>query len=240
MTDEQETPLPSAQDEEVRRLLGEARHVEPMPPEVVARMDRVLEELADEPGRRAPVVDLAVRRRRVTSLLVAAAAVVMVGIGIGQIGDLGAESGDDASSSADAGADADAGGSSEAEQPAARPEEAAPSDDRVDGLFDGSEVSEPSRLFTVQPDELARDVDRLRNQSANEAQADFAAKVRGYRYRDTDCRAVDWGAGLLVPIQYGEDPAGLVLREPLGDTQVADVYLCGDPRPVRSLTLPVP
>ena len=55
-----------------------------------------------------------------------------------------------------------------------------------------------------------------------------------------DCRAVDWGAGLLVPIQYGEDPAGLVLREPLGDTQVADVYLCGDPRPVRSLTLPVP
>ena len=225
----------------MRRLLAEARHDEPMPAEVVARMDRVLDELADEPGRRAPVVDLAARRRRVTSLLVAAAAVVVVGIGIGQVGDLGAGSGgDDVRQRRTPAADADAGAEREAEQPAARPEEAAPSDDRVDGLLDGSEVSEPSRLFTVQPDQLARDVDRLRNQSANEAQADFAAKVRGYRYRDTDCRAVDWGAGLLVPIQYGEDPAGWSCASRAVTPKWRMSTSVATPRPVRSLTLPVP
>ena len=61
MADEPDSPLTPAQDEEVRRLLAGARHDTPMPPEVVDRMDRVLDDLAAEPGRAAPVVDLATR-----------------------------------------------------------------------------------------------------------------------------------------------------------------------------------
>ena len=100
-----DNPLTPA-EEEVRRLLAETRHTEPTPPDVVARLDRVLGDLAQEPDRTAPVVDLARRRRRAASLLVAAAAVVAVGIGIGQI--LSPQSGSE-STSAESGADADNG-----------------------------------------------------------------------------------------------------------------------------------
>ena len=47
---------PSSDDEtpeiaEIRRLLADARHVDPMPEDVVARMSRALDRLADEPHR---------------------------------------------------------------------------------------------------------------------------------------------------------------------------------------------
>ena len=54
------------------------------------------------------------------------------------------------------------------------------------------------------------------------------------------CRLRAWGSGTLVPVEYDGVPAVLVLRAPRGDTQVADLYLCGDPDPVRSITLPAP
>ena len=85
-------PLTPA-EEEVRRLLAEARHTGPTPPDVVARLDRVLGDLSQEPVRTAPVVDLARRRRRVGTLLVAAAAVVAIGVGVGQV--IGLQSGSD-------------------------------------------------------------------------------------------------------------------------------------------------
>ena len=53
---------PHPDDERVSRLLADARHTEPLPPEVAARLDRTLEGLAEErrtPARSvAPVVDL--------------------------------------------------------------------------------------------------------------------------------------------------------------------------------------
>src|SRR5688572_21810095 len=91
-----ETSLPPADDERIRRLLAEARHTEPMPEAVAARLDGVLAGLSADRTRlgqqgahedhRAPVVDLAARRRRRTAanLLVAAAAVLVVGFGISQ------------------------------------------------------------------------------------------------------------------------------------------------------------
>ena len=85
-----ESPLDPAQDERIRRLLADARHTEPMPEAVVARLDRVLAGLSDDRTERADradradraeVVDLMARRRRtVGQLLVAAAAVVAVGL----------------------------------------------------------------------------------------------------------------------------------------------------------------
>jgi hypothetical protein len=86
MSDDDPTLTPE-QEREVRRLLADARHAEPIPGDVAARLDRVLTELArGESGLPTPVTALASRRRqRVVALLVAAAAVVVVGIGLGQV-----------------------------------------------------------------------------------------------------------------------------------------------------------
>ena len=232
MTDERDTPLTPAQDEEVRRLLADARHDEPLPPEVAARMDRVLDDLSAEPSRRAPVVDLAARRRRVSSLLVAAAAVVVVGIGIGQVGGGGDDDSPESSSAGDAGGveapELDSGADREAV-----PEEVAPED--------GALAAEPGQIYSVNPDELSTDVEEIRRSATYRSQANGSlAEPRDFLLDGATCRAVDWGAGVLVPIQYGEQSGGLVFRQAKGDTQVADVYLCGDNTPVRSLTLPVP
>jgi hypothetical protein len=54
------------------------------------------------------------------------------------------------------------------------------------------------------------------------------------------CLAVDPGPGSLVPATYDEAPAYLVLRPPAGDTQVVDLYVCGDTAPRRSITLTTP
>ena len=91
--------LPPEQ-EAVRRLLADARHDGPPPPDVVARLDDTLASLvgrarvrahrqppATEHDDRSPgrVVDLGSRRRRVAGIgLLAAASVVVAGVAIGQ------------------------------------------------------------------------------------------------------------------------------------------------------------
>ena len=77
-------------DEQVRRLLADARHTEPMPEDVVARLDGVLADLAGPSTAEHPEcrpTDLAAVRRRhnVRTWLVAAAAVVAIGIGVNQV-----------------------------------------------------------------------------------------------------------------------------------------------------------
>ena len=49
-----ESPLDPAEDERIRRLLADARHTEPMPEAVVARLDRVLSGLSDDRTERGP------------------------------------------------------------------------------------------------------------------------------------------------------------------------------------------
>ena len=87
-----ESPLYPADDERIRRLLAEARHTEPMPEAVAARLDQVLADLVADRAEREPPepaaapVDLAARpARTAANLLVAAAAVVPVGFGITQV-----------------------------------------------------------------------------------------------------------------------------------------------------------
>lgn len=87
MPDANLTPEQAA---DVRRLLAEARHTDPMPDLVAARLDRVLAQLADGDGSHDPVrVDelASRRRRRASTLLVAATAIVAVGVGLGQVVD---------------------------------------------------------------------------------------------------------------------------------------------------------
>ena len=118
MTDE----LTPEQEAAVRRLLSEARHDQPVPPEVAARLDEVLDGLVADEGvddlevfgsdQPASVTDLAGarrRRRNAGRLILAAAAVVIGGVAIGQsLGSSGLDAGGD---------DADSGDSALAEAP---------------------------------------------------------------------------------------------------------------------------
>jgi hypothetical protein len=243
MADEHDTPLTDEQDQEVRRLLASARHDEPMPHDVVDRLDRVLDDLADEPARRAPVVDLAARRRRVASLLVAAAAVVVVGVGVGQL--VGTNSGDDMGDSSVAGGASD----TEAESPESTlrqrdsdssADEAAPSDQA--GNAAGDRVLVKGRSFAVDPDDLSRDLRKVQQYAERSAVVDSLNRAKGDAALAelASCPTKGLGEGTYVSIRYGDQPAILVLRPPVGETQVADVYLCGSRDPVRSLTLRLP
>ncbi len=84
------TDLPGNVESQVRRLLREARHDEPMPVEALERLEHALavEAEAAAAGRpaSAPVLPLAHRRRRrAVALLVAAVAIVVIGVSVGQV-----------------------------------------------------------------------------------------------------------------------------------------------------------
>ena len=223
-------PLTPA-EEEVRRLLAAARHTGPTPPDVVARLDRVLDDLGQEPGRTAPVVDLARRRRRAATLLVAAAAVVVVGVALNQVvtpqpasesSQAGASSaGEDAGRGPAQKQEADHGLNGQAPGPATADEQA------KDGLIELSRRSLSDDLSAARNESFAPPGDR-----SGPASADRAAGAA--------CGAGSWGQGRFVAVTYGGSPAVVVFRRPLGDTQVADLFLCGSEEPVRSVTLPAP
>jgi hypothetical protein len=231
-----ESPLDPAQDERIRRLLADARHTEPMPEAVVARLDRVLAGLSDdrteraERADRAEVVDLMARRRRtVGQLLVAAAAVVAVGFGITQVlPDLGGSSEGDAQEATAGGAAADSADGGDEGSRLVSPESApeAPSD----GATSGASKS----TLKIRSDEFGPDVRRARNQ----LEGGSAALVE---YPAEGCLAVSVEPGSeVVATTYDAAPAALVLRPPSGDVQVVDLYLCGDLEPLRSITLTAP
>ena len=235
MNDPEQPELSAAEEARIRALLAGAKHDEPMPDAVVARLDRVLAGLAEESAEQPPlatVVPLAERRRRATRMLVAAAAVVVAGVGLGQVvshqgGVLEDSSGGSAGanaperSSLGAGTDGkelsggSAGGGAELPQP--------PSDS-VNGVS----------AYKVRPRHFAQDTRRVQSFS-DSASMDTASNPRAF-----GCVRGHWGAGTYVPVEYGRSPAFLVLRRHTGDSQVADLFLCGSDAPVRSITLPGP
>ena len=233
--------LPAAEEARIRALLAAAKHDDPMPDAVVARLDRVLAGLAEESAEEAlptTVVPLAERRRRATRMLVAAAAVVVAGVGIGQVvshrdGLLDSGSGGSAGASAPdrsslgAGTDSKelSGGSSGAgaEGPQSLPQ---PQSDSLNGVSG----------YKVRPKHFAQDSRRVQSYSfSDSASMDTSSNQRGFA-----CGRGRWGAGTYVPVEYGRSPAYLVLRRHTGDSQVADLFLCGSDEPVRSVTLPGP
>ncbi len=227
MTDP-DSALPPELEDRVRDLLAEARHDEPVPPEVVARLDRVLADLAAPTTDGATVTPLVRRRRRAAGLLVAAAAVVAVGVGISQV--VPGSSGGDAMTAADEEA---------ADRPAHAPEaqgdaSGVTSEAPADALEDAPPVRLRKRHF-------ARDVELAQSLAQSYAVADrSAAGFSLDRARRADCRAGDWGPGTVVPARYGSERAVVVLRRPTGDTQLADLFVCGREEPVRSARLPAP
>jgi hypothetical protein len=240
MSDERD--LTPEQEARVARLLADARADEPIPPEVAARLDRVLQGMAGEQVLRAdetpaPVVDLAARRRRrVVTLLAAAAAVVVAGVGVGQLVN-SQDNGDSDSAGTSLNAEVEAGGADADEfQAEAAPSDAAPplSNDQLRAL------GEPPRMTSGS---FAEQVHRLQGRPGVRAYAssgpmggrDLAAKEM-----DFSCSAADYGVGKLMAVRYNGMPAVLAFRPPAGDTQVVDLMQCGSGDLMRSTTIPLP
>ncbi len=232
----EDRPLTPAEEERVRRLLADARHTEPTPDDVVARLDSVLAGLAAEAGQAgdqapvpepvvagAPVADLAAarrRRRRLTQVLVAAAAVTVVGVAGPQLLG-GAEDVMTASESSGS----DAGGASSADDTAdgAAPE-ATPQQDGVGTPEDlvGEEARGSAPAPELTGDSLPSQARRLRGDPATEGDRrqpnDGEGPARLPRRRHLgrrppgagDLRGCRRGAGL--PSTRRRHPAGRPLR----------------------------
>lgn len=228
MPDDDLTP----REEQVRRLLSEARHDEPMPDDVAARLDEVLAGLRVD----RPPVDLAARQRRrhVRNWILAAAAVVVVGVGVNQVEWSGMSESDDAGASADSAAmeDGDA---------AAAPSAAAPELDaggRADWRAARIQLTADRFGDEVQEFRASKAGQLLRFADGTEVTEDSLAS--GSTAYATVCAVGDLGRGHRVPVRYDGERAWLVFRPEQGETQVVDLYLCGREEPTRSITLPAP
>jgi len=221
-------PDPTRTEEQVRRLLADARHEEPMPAEVAERLDRVLADLQGDARRTSAPVDLAARRRRriARNVLVAAAAVVVVGVGISRV-DLGSP-GDD-----------DSGGSTAADAPQSMTEGEAGGDR---GL-----LSLAGRPLVLHSGDFDQQVKRLRagstpnelGKTTDDAYADGLDDLdSGAMPARAWCDDPGWGPGRRVAVRYDGKRGVLVLRAPVAGTRVADLYLCGETAPTRSATVP--
>jgi len=232
-------PAESPEIEEVRRLLADARHDEPMPDDVVARMDDVIAGLREapvdgsaEPGatpaeRADNVVPLAAhRRRRAAGMLVAAAAIVVGGIVVAQ---------NHASST-----DSETAGSVAAQDNGLRSPETSPSprsQRRNDLARRGAKVTTPTSqdgTLVVRPRRFSEDA--LAGRKLLKGNATDSLLALGF----VSCAKVPTGDGEVVPATYQQAPAVLVYRPVSGGSQVVDLYVCGTGRPVRTATLPAP
>jgi hypothetical protein len=223
------------EQEEVRRLLAEARHVDPMPDDVVDRLDQVLAGLATESGDdrvaapAASVVSLASRRRhRAKTALVAAAAVVAVGIGLGQVIGDGVGGGGGADSTA---------ASSAQERESSADRDVAGLDARAQEYL---VVTEP---LPVRPEHFSSDVRRIRR-DLRSLVADQTSKsppaLSSSPPEDYACAAGSSGPGALVPVRYGSRRGVLLFGPVRGDSQVVELFACGNAEALRSVTLPAP
>lgn len=219
----------------VRRLLAEARHDEPAPTEVVARLDDALASLVAERGvgplihadpAPAPVIDLGARRRRRAGIgLLAAAAVVVGGVALGQ----GLPSGGNDAGSASAG-------------DTATSQEQAPSDQRDGDSSGGAEsqelVPQPKQATSVptlstSDDRLAQELRRLEPRTgARRSPLTLDAP-------DAFCM-LGIGPGRRLAAEIDGRPGVVVYRPRSGDAQQVALYICGDGEAVRTLFLPLP
>ncbi|GAA2141337.1 hypothetical protein GCM10009844_11730 [Nocardioides koreensis] len=237
-----EPDLGPEQEQEVRRLLADARHTEPVPADVATRLDRVLADLAAQHGGSPDdeadnVVAMASRRRRrVTSVLVAAAAVVAIGVGLDQVVDSGGSG--ESASTADRATVAESGGAGSGSDQGK--DEPAPGADSLtnSGAAPEQALTDPVR---VRPDHFSADVARAR-QLTHRSAAYYAPDVQALKDASgkIDCTPGDWGSGTFVPVVYDGHRGVLAFRAANGDTQVVDLFGCGGSSVLRSITLPAP
>lgn len=209
--------LPAEDDRAVRRLLAEAGGSVATPPDVVARLDDTLAALvaerADaastdraEPGDTGAEVVALRRRTRWRTGLLAAAAVVVVGYGVGaQVTGGGLDGADTAGQASVAEDDAGAG---VAEEGPTLSRESAPQGDGV---------------VRLRSQKLAQDVARVLEPTVQGEPADRAPREGPLG----SCAPPDLAPGETArPASYDGEPAVLVLGPEERGTVVATVYAC--------------
>jgi hypothetical protein len=240
--------LSPAEEAAVRARLAEARHTDPVPDHVVARLDEVLADLtaertADptaEPSADrgpddapvAPVVPLASRRRRALATgLVAAAAVVALGVALPQV--LDSTGGSDSASSGSA---ADSGGSVAEDGPG-----------QGDDSDDAAAGSAPSELAEGGVASSERSGSAFAAPLALRSDQDLRPAVRPLARRGA-VTAYDANPGCVLDVGDGDRvdatwdglPAVVVLRPVEEGRQDVEVFVCGSDEVVASTTLRAP
>jgi hypothetical protein len=244
------------QEESIRRLLAEARHDGPVPPDVAARLDGVLDELVSTgvddldvfgsgtAGSVTAIAGVRRRRRNAGRLLLAAAAVVVAGVAVGQvIGDTDFGAGADSADAGSASAPRETAVEGEAADDNAP--EAAP-DAGGSGSGDGSLLADLSRSpIPLSSANFAADVRNGLRLTARDrrtaAYADFDGLGATATASSTfECATGDYGAGAKLPAYYDAEEAVLVLRRPRSGMQRVDLLTCGTAVELNSVTLPAP
>lgn len=238
MTD---SPRPTPEQEAVRRLLAELRHDGHTPPEVVARLDDTLASLVAERGTAplpseepvpAPVTDLGARRHRLAGVgLLAAAAVVVAGVALGQALP---RSGGDTAGSGDA-ASADRGTSlAESARPGAEDDSSAGAAELAPESLKSTAVAPDAGLPTLSSADPSLD------QQVQDLREDLARFQLGSTDALGRCELPTTGSVRRLAAQVDGQAGALVFQRPDGAAQQVAVYVCGVPEPVRTLTLPAP
>lgn len=235
-----------AEQQRVSRLLATAGGgEETVPPDVAARLDAVLADLTagrpapgdTAPGPVAPSAEVPDevaarrRRRRWPQLLVAAAAVSVLGLGAGTLLDsMGSGSSDSAgeamagAAAEDPGAAADGTGPREGATPTSRLRQQTPVDETEELSGDTAEA-DARALATI-------GVPRLRSGSLAvdlQRAADLSRPGDGGRDLARSCVQPDLTPGdQWLRVRLDGAPAVLVLRAPEGGRRTAEVYTCDD------------
>jgi len=227
------------EQEAVRRALAATPPAGPMPPEVVARLEATIADLAAEssataeaPG--ATVSDLEERRRRRwPGVLVAAASVAVLGYGVGAV--LQGSGPDAETAMSDS-----AGGDSRAESGADRSSDggAAPQEADPPGAQGAPDLLAGGAVVELRQETLRRDVARVLGGGRAAALSDEPVTTsKRYARRDGTCALPELGPGDEVSAARLDDRrATLVLRRAEGGTRVAEVYWCGDGRTLLAET----
>ena len=213
-------------EQSVRDLLRSAHDAPSMPSDVAGRLDEVLAGLVSERAEPAPeqtpVADLAERRRRRwPKVLVAAAAVSVIGLGVGNlIGDSGsgdragittAEDASGGDARPDAATDGDAGVAPESAPSALTKREA--TDQRL------------SELRQLRSTTLPSDAQRLADLALPPA-----AVADSLRSAPASCQAPATRPGDEVfAVRLDGQPATIVFRKAENGVRQTDIYACEDP-----------
>ena len=240
-------PERPAVQERVRQLLADARHDESVPTEVAERLDRVLAELRSSRPNTGSGTDVrpARRRRPGRRLVLAAAAVGVLGV-VGTQIELPGGSGTDtaaettgresAADAADADAAADADGADGAGSGAEAP--APPPASDLDELHASrapyaadARTARPLRLTSASFDRVVRRF--VRQETA--ARGYLSKHLYRLGSAAVGCGTAEWGRGRRVPASYDGAPATLIFRPEQRDgSHLVDLYLCGASAPIRS------
>lgn len=241
-----ESPSPE-EEARLRRLLADARETEPMPPDVVARLEAALGELSPEQaaGGGAHVVRFHRRRRTVAGILAAAAVVVVGGVGLSQVF---SGNGTDQTASDSAQVDRAPDSALAGDEDGARLQtpsagDAAPEEAGAESLpgLDPEVRMVDDDAPVIRRRDLQRDVIAVRQDLPDDVTA-FWDRPESVLLTppEFECVSAPWGEGVLVGVRYSGQHAVLAFREPTEQTQVAEVLQCGTGDPLRSVTLAAP